>query len=43
MACKRSSGAYSGTVALVNVQDVKLGMKVVQMSGHMPAEAGYLF
>jgi ABC-type phosphate transport system substrate-binding protein len=34
---------YPGAVALVNVQDVKLGMKVVKVNGHMPAEAGYPF
>jgi len=27
----------------VNVQDVKLGMKVVKVNGHMPADAGYPF
>ena len=34
---------YPGAVALVNVQDVKLGMKVVKVNGHMPAETGYPF
>jgi hypothetical protein len=34
---------YPGAVALVNVQDIKLGMKVVKVNGHMPAEAGYPF
>src|ERR1700683_2384258 len=34
---------YPGAVALVNVQDIKLGMKVVKVTGHMPAEAGYSF
>jgi ABC-type phosphate transport system substrate-binding protein len=34
---------YPGALALVNVQDVKLGMKVVKVNGHMPAETGYPF
>ena len=34
---------YPGAVALVNVEDVKLGMKVVKVNGHMPAETGYPF
>ena len=34
---------YPGALALVNVQDVKLGMKVVRVNGHMPADAGYPF
>ena len=34
---------YPGAVALVDVQDVKLGMKVVKVDGHMPADAGYPF
>jgi ABC-type phosphate transport system substrate-binding protein len=34
---------YPGAVALVNVQDIKLGMKVVKVNGHMPAQAGYSF
>jgi hypothetical protein len=34
---------YPGAVALVNVQDIKLGMKVVKVNGHMPAEEGYPF
>ncbi|HXP44979.1 MAG TPA: hypothetical protein VN833_32330 [Candidatus Acidoferrales bacterium] len=34
---------YPGALALVNVQDVKLGMKVVKVNGHMPADAGYPF
>jgi hypothetical protein len=32
---------YPGAVALVNVRDVKPGMKVVKVDGHMPEEAGY--
>ena len=34
---------YPGALALVNVQDVKFGMKVVKVNGHMPAETGYPF
>ena len=34
---------YPGALALVNVQDVKLGMKVVKVNGHMPTETGYPF
>ena len=34
---------YPGALALVNVQDLKLGMKVVKVNGHMPAETGYPF
>jgi ABC-type phosphate transport system substrate-binding protein len=34
---------YPGAVALVDFQDVKPGMKVVKVDGHMPAEPGYPF
>jgi ABC-type phosphate transport system substrate-binding protein len=34
---------YPGAVALVSVQDVKLGMKVIKIDGHMPNEQGYPF
>jgi hypothetical protein len=34
---------YPGALALVDVQDVKLGMKVVKVNGHMPEEPGYPF
>ena len=33
--------AYLGAVALVNLQDVKTGMKVLKVEGRMPGEAGY--
>jgi hypothetical protein len=33
--------AYPGGVALVNLQDVKAGMKVLRVEGRMPGEAGY--
>jgi ABC-type phosphate transport system substrate-binding protein len=40
---KEAIAIYPGAVALVNVQDVKAGMKVVRVDGHMPGEAGYPF
>ena len=40
---KEAIGIYPGAVALVNVQDVKSGMKMVRVEGHMPGEAGYPF
>ena len=33
--------AYPGAVALVALQDVKAGMKVLRVEGRMPGEAGY--
>jgi hypothetical protein len=33
--------AYPGAVALVSLQDVKAGMKVLRVEGRMPGEAGY--
>ena len=38
---KEAIAAYPGAVALVNIQDVKPGMKVVKVEGHKPGEAGY--
>jgi hypothetical protein len=40
---KEAIGVYPGAVALVNAQDVKSGMKIVRVDGHMPGEAGYPF
>jgi hypothetical protein len=40
---KEAVAVYPGAVALVNFQDVKPGMKVVRVDGHMPGEAGYPF
>ena len=40
---KEAVALYPGAVALVNFQDVKPGMKVVKVDGHMPGEAGYPF
>jgi ABC-type phosphate transport system substrate-binding protein len=34
---------YPGAVALVKLQDVKPGMKVIKIDGRMPSEAGYPF
>jgi ABC-type phosphate transport system substrate-binding protein len=33
--------AYPGAVALVELQDVKAGMKVLRIEGRLPGEAGY--
>jgi hypothetical protein len=33
--------AFPGAVALVDLQDVKTGMKVLRVQGRMPGEAGY--
>ena len=38
---KEAVAVYPGAVALVTSQDVKPGMKVVRVDGHMPGEAGY--
>jgi ABC-type phosphate transport system substrate-binding protein len=40
---KEAIAVYPGAVALVSVQDVKAGMKVVRVDGHMPGEPGYPF
>jgi hypothetical protein len=32
---------YPGAVALVSLQDVKPGMKVLRIEGRMPGEVGY--
>jgi len=38
---KEAVALYPGALALVNFQDVKPGMKVVRVDGHLPGEAGY--
>jgi hypothetical protein len=38
---KEAVTIYPGAVALMILQDVKVGMKVVKIDGHMPREAGY--
>jgi ABC-type phosphate transport system substrate-binding protein len=40
---KEAVAIYPGALALVTFQDVKPGMKVVRVDGHMPGEAGYPF
>jgi ABC-type phosphate transport system substrate-binding protein len=40
---KEAVGVYPSAIALVNAQDVKSGMKMVRVDGHMPGEAGYPF
>lgn len=38
---KEAIGAFPGAIALVEVVDVKIGMKVVKVDGHLPGERGY--
>lgn len=38
---KEAVATYPGAVALVTLRDVKPGMKVVKLDGHMPGDAGY--
>jgi ABC-type phosphate transport system substrate-binding protein len=38
---KEAVTAYPGALALVSSQDIKPGMKVVRVNGHVPGEAGY--
>ena len=38
---KEAIGIYPGAVALVDIRDVKPGMKVVKVEGHSPGEPGY--
>ena len=38
---KEAVTAFPGAVAFMDTQDVKPGMKVVKVDGHMPGEAGY--
>jgi hypothetical protein len=40
---KEALALYPGGVALMDFQDVKTGMKVVRVDGHMPGEMGYPF
>ena len=32
---------FPGAITLVDAHDVKPGMKVIKVDGHMPGEAGY--
>ncbi len=38
---KEAISVYAGAIALVTLQDVKAGMKVVKVEGHKPGEEGY--
>jgi ABC-type phosphate transport system substrate-binding protein len=40
---KEALAVYPGALALVSFQDVKPGMKVVRVDGHLPGDAGYPF
>jgi phosphate transport system substrate-binding protein len=39
---KEAIGAFPGAIALVTLGDVKPGMKVLKVDGHLPGEPGYL-
>jgi ABC-type phosphate transport system substrate-binding protein len=38
---KEAVAAFSGGIALMSLQDVKPGMKVVRINGHLPGEPAY--
>lgn len=38
---KEAMVVYSGAISLVDASDVKPGMKVVKIDGHLPGEPGY--
>src|ERR1700722_4020238 len=38
---REALAAFPGAVALVSIEDVKPGMKVLRVEGRMPGEAGY--
>jgi hypothetical protein len=38
---KEAVSLFPGAVALVVFQEVRSGMKVVKVDGHLPGEAGY--
>jgi len=38
---KEALATFPGAVALVNLRDVKPGMKVIEVDGHMPGDAAY--
>jgi ABC-type phosphate transport system substrate-binding protein len=38
---KEALATFPGALALVSFQDVKPGMKVVRLDGHLPGETGY--
>ena len=38
---KEALGVYTDAIALVDAKDIKGGMKVIKVDGHLPGEAGY--
>jgi hypothetical protein len=40
---KEALGIFPGALALVEVQDVRPGMKIVKVDGFLPGKAGYVF
>jgi ABC-type phosphate transport system substrate-binding protein len=38
---KEALRAFPGGIALVNAEDVKAGMKILKIDGHLPGESGY--
>jgi ABC-type phosphate transport system substrate-binding protein len=38
---KEAITSFPGAIALVDLQDVKSGMRVVRINGHLPGETGY--
>jgi len=32
---------FVGAISRIDVQDVKPGIKIIKVEGHMPAESGY--
>ena len=38
---KEALGVYTDGIALVDAKDVKGGMKVIKVDGHMPGDEGY--
>jgi hypothetical protein len=40
---REALGIFPGALALVEVQDVRPGMKIVKIDGLLPGKAGYVF
>jgi ABC-type phosphate transport system substrate-binding protein len=38
---KEALGVYADAIAMVDAKDIKAGMKVIKIDGHMPGEEGY--
>jgi hypothetical protein len=38
---REAVATYEGALALIDVQDLKPGMKVIKVDGHVPGESGY--